>query len=68
MQSITPKERTETMTPHIHLTRRARNLPLSALNRPRRPSRWITAARIAAAVLVLAWLASLAAMAWVLIP
>jgi|694.fasta_scaffold30353_17 hypothetical protein len=56
------------MTPHIHLTRRARNLPLSALNRPRRPSRWITAARIAAAVLVLAWLASLAAMAWVLIP
>jgi len=56
------------MTPYPYITRRARNLPLSVLNRPRRASRGVSAARIAAAVLVLAWLASLAAMAWVLIP
>ena len=54
------------MTPHPYITRRARGL--APLNRRRPRSRGVSLARIAAAVLVLAWLASLAALAWVLIP
>jgi hypothetical protein len=60
-------QKIETMTPHPYITRRARGL--APLNRPRPRSRGVSLARIAAAVLVLAWLASLAALAWwVLIP
>lgn len=48
------------MNPAPYLTRRARNLPLSALNRPRRPSRRIAAARLACLALALTWCALLA--------
>jgi uncharacterized protein YfaQ (DUF2300 family) len=48
------------MHPVQFVTRRARNLPLSSLNRPRRPSRWITAARLTAYGLSVAIVAALA--------
>jgi hypothetical protein len=47
------------MNPAPYLTRRARNLPLSALNRPRRPSRWIPAARVACVTVAAAWVLAL---------
>ncbi len=50
------------MNPAPYLTRRARNLPLSALNRRRRPSPWITAARIACVTVALLWVLALASL------
>jgi hypothetical protein len=50
------------MNPAPYLTRRARRVPLSTLNRPRRPSRWITAARVACVTVAAAWLLALAAL------
>ena len=55
------------MNTHIFVTRRARNLSLGTLNRPRRPSRWITAARLACVAIALLWLAALASLAWLII-
>jgi hypothetical protein len=54
------------MNTHIFITRRARNLSLGTLNRPRR-SRWITAARLACIAIALIWLAALASLAWLII-
>jgi hypothetical protein len=54
------------MQPHIFVTRRARNLPLSALNRPRRRSLRITGPALAVAFLAAFWLAALA-IAWLII-
>jgi hypothetical protein len=49
------------MNPAPYLTRRARRAPLSTLNRPRRrPSPWITAARVACVTVAAAWLLALA--------
>jgi hypothetical protein len=48
------------MDPAPYLTRRARRVPLSTLNRPRRPSPWITAARVACVTVAVAWLLALA--------
>jgi hypothetical protein len=55
------------MNPTPYLTRRARNLSLGTLNRPRRPSRWITAARLACVAIAFLWLAALASLAWLII-
>jgi hypothetical protein len=52
------------MNPAPYLTRRSRNLPLGTLNRPRRPSRWIAAARLAAYGLSVA---IVAALVWLII-
>lgn len=52
------------MQPHQFVTRRARNLPLSVLNRRRRLSRWILIARLATLTLVGVWIATLATLVW----
>jgi hypothetical protein len=54
------------MNTHIFVTRRARNLPLSSLNRPRR-SRWVIVARLVCVAVALLWLAALASLAWLII-
>ncbi len=58
-----PKPQTiKNMNTHIFMTRRARNLPLSALNRRRPRSPWITAARVACVTVAVAWVLALAAL------
>jgi hypothetical protein len=54
------------MNPTPYLTRRARNLPLSSLNHPRR-SRWVIVARLACIAIAFLWLAALASLTWLII-
>jgi hypothetical protein len=54
------------MNPTPYLTRRARNLPLGTLNRPRR-SRWVIVARLVCVAVALLWLAALASLTWLII-
>ena len=50
------------MNPAPYLTRRARRVPLSTLNRRRPRSPWITAARVACVTVAVAWVLALAAL------